>query len=82
MIMLITLKIKKRKDNKKEEKNKRKLTVNFPIMTLKMVIKLTFVSVMLKLITEEKIKYLLQSKFTTHLEEDQIFNSVESFKNE
>ncbi len=36
-----------------------------------------YISEIKKPITEEKIKSSLQSKFKTHQEEDQIFNSVD-----
>ncbi len=70
----------KRKDKKKEEKKKNKLIASFQHMILKMQIKLLLYSVKKKPITEEKIKYIQTLKFITHLEENQVFNSVEFIK--
>jgi hypothetical protein len=68
---------KKGKCNKKEKENKKNSIINSPLMIQRKPTRPHYISEIKKPITEEKIKSSLQSKFKTHQEEDQIFNSVD-----
>jgi hypothetical protein len=67
----------KKRDKKKEERKKKKSIISSQLMIQKMPTKPPFHLDKIKLITEEKIKYTLQLKFITHLEEDQILFLVD-----
>ena len=76
--MMVSIKLKKKKrEKKKEEKSNNKSTTNFQPTIQKMPTKPTSSLAMINQTTEEKIKSPPQSKFITHQEEDQTFNSVE-----
>lgn len=67
----------KRKKKRKEERNKKRSIVNYQLMIQKMQTRPVLYSVMIKQITERRMKSLLQSKSEPHQEEDPTFNSVE-----
>jgi len=70
--------MRRKREKKKEERKKSRSTASFQATILKMATRLTSSSVMIRQITEERTKSPHQSRFTTHPEEDQTSNSVET----